>query len=142
MPVEEPKVGQLVEHHFLWADERAAGQIEGRKSRPCLIVAVEPQAGGEHRVTVLPITSQAPRSRTGTVPVPDEVKVHMGLDQRRPAWIMVEEANVFTWPGFDLVPQPGGRFARGVITRGLFVQVRAAVLSAQESQRSRLVDRD
>jgi hypothetical protein len=40
------------------------------------------------------------------------------------AWIVVDEANVFTWPGFDLVPQPDGSFLRGVITRG-FVRARS-----------------
>jgi hypothetical protein len=39
-----PRVGQIVNHHFLWIDEQAAGQIEGRKARPCLIIAVEPSA--------------------------------------------------------------------------------------------------
>ena len=37
----EPQVGQIVDHYFLWADEEAAGQVEGRKPRPCVIIAVE-----------------------------------------------------------------------------------------------------
>jgi hypothetical protein len=142
MADETPKVGQIVEHHFLWVDERAAGQLEGRKSRPCLIVAVEPQADSEHRVTVLPITSQAPRSAGGAVAIPDDVKPRIGLDRSRPAWIVVEEANVFTWPGFDLVPQPNGGFVRGVITRGLFDRVRVALVSSWQNTGSRPVDRD
>jgi hypothetical protein len=118
MASETPRIGQIVEHHFLWVEEQAAGQIEGRKSRPCLIVAVEPRETGERRVTVLPITSQTPRPSGSAVAVPDEVKARIGLDRSRPAWIIVEEANIFTWPGFDLVPQPNGSFVRGVITRG------------------------
>lgn len=142
MASEAPKVGQIIDHHFLWVDEQAAGQIEGRKSRPCLIVAVEPQEGGEHRVTVLPITSQVPRPGAGAVAIPDNVKPRIGLDRSRPAWIILEEANIFTWPGFDLVPQPDGSFVRGVITRGLFERVRAALLAPRQRHRPRLVDRD
>jgi hypothetical protein len=142
MASDAPQVGQIVDHHFLWVDEQAAGQIEGRKSRPCLIVGVERQEGGEHRVTVLPITSQAPHSGARAVAIPDEVKPRIGLDRSRPAWIIVEEANVFTWPGFDLVPQPDGGFIRGVITRGLFERVRGALLSSQQPRRPRLVERD
>ena len=39
--VDAPRIGQIIDHHFLWVDEQAAGKIEGRKARPCLIVAVE-----------------------------------------------------------------------------------------------------
>jgi hypothetical protein len=142
MAGETPQVGQIIDHHFLWVDEQAAGQIEGRKSRPCLIVAVEPQEGSGHRVTVLPITSQMLRPGAGAVAIPEEVKPRLGLDRSRPAWIILEEANVFTWPGFDLVPQSDGSFVRGVITRGVFERVRTALLSSRRHHRPRLVDRD
>jgi PemK-like, MazF-like toxin of type II toxin-antitoxin system len=141
MAGEEPRVGQIVDHYFLWLDERKAGQVEGRKARPCLIIAVEPQQHGEPRVTVLPITSQPPRAAANVVAIPDEVKGRVSLDRLRPAWIVIDEANMFTWPGFDLVPQPHGGFVRGVITRGLFERVLAAVL-ARAPIRPRVVDRD
>jgi hypothetical protein len=142
MADDAPRVGQIVEHHFLWLEEHAAGRVEGRKSRPCLVVAVEAQERGLQRVTVLPITSQPPRQPASAVEVPDDVRARMGLDRSRPAWIVVDQANVFTWPGFDLVPQANGSFVLGVITRGLFERVRAEVLSTLQVQRSRLVDRD
>jgi hypothetical protein len=137
-----PRVGQIVEHHFLWADEHTAGQLEGRKPRPCLIIAVEPRRSGGPRVTVLPITSQAPRQGTTAVAIPGHLKVRLGLDHARPAWIVIDDANVFTWPGFDLVPQPGGSFVRAVVTRGLFRQVRSAVLAVHARGRPRRVERD
>lgn len=134
-----PRAGQIIEHYFLWADERAAGRVEGRKARPCLIVAVEYFAKNEQpRVTVLPITSQAPRSSANAIAIPNEIKNRIGLDQRRPAWIVVGEANAFTWPGFDLVPQRDGNFVRGVVTRGFFFSVRDAMLLL----RPRVVSRD
>jgi PemK-like, MazF-like toxin of type II toxin-antitoxin system len=141
MAGEAPKVGQIVDHHFLWLEERNAGQIEGRKARPCLIIAVEPREHGEPRVTVLPITSQPPRPSANVVAIPDEVKSRIGLSHGRSAWIVIDEANTFTWPGFDLVPQPHGGFVRGMITRGLFERVRTALLARAQGRR-RAVDRD
>ena len=69
-----PQVGQIVDHYFLWVAQHAAGETEGRKVRPCLIIAVE-RAGenAQPRVTVLPITSQAPRQgEAGIVERDDE----------------------------------------------------------------------
>ena len=137
-----PRVGQIVDHHFLWVDEHSAGQIEGRKPRPCLIIAVEPRRRGGPRVTLLPITSQRPRPGTIAIAIPDNVKARAGLDRARPAWIVVDDANVFTWPGFDLVPQPGGTFIRAVVTRGFFQQVRRTVLALHARGRPRRVERD
>jgi hypothetical protein len=80
-----PQAGQIIEHYFLWADERAAGLVESRKARPCLIVAVESIAEGEQpRVTVLPITSQAPCSGANAIAIPNDIKNRIGLDQRSP----------------------------------------------------------
>ena len=134
-----PQAGQIVEHYFLWRDERAAGHVEGRKARPCLIVAVEHIGKDKQpRVAVLPITSQAPRTGPHAIAIPDDIKSRIGLDQGRPAWVVVGEANAFTWPGFDLVPQRDGNFVRGVVTRGFFINVRNAMLSLKP----RVVERD
>lgn len=142
MPDDAPQVGQIVVHHFLWFDENSAGQSEGRKPRPCLIVAVEARARGSQRVTVLPISSQPPRSGTVAVAIPHEIKSRIGLNPARPAWVVVEDANVFSWPGFDLVPQPGGTFIRGSVTRGFFQQVKRTVLEVHARGRPRRIERD
>lgn len=81
--MEKPKAGQVVTHHFLWADEQAGGQVEGRKARPCLIIAVEAGVVGAPRVTVLPITSQPPRADSTVVAVPETLKPRLGLDPAR-----------------------------------------------------------
>ena len=67
-----------------------------------------------------------------------DIKNRVGEEIGVSDWIMIDQANVFTWPGFDLVPQPDGGLVRGVITRGFFERVRDAVLRA----RARTVDRD
>jgi hypothetical protein len=91
---DEPQVGQIVDHYFLWFDEQAAGRIEGRKSRPCLIIAIEQRKNAAPRVTVLPITSQEPRPGTIALAVPDDVKGRTGLSRTRPAWVIIDDANV------------------------------------------------
>src|SRR5712691_3716818 len=139
---DEPQVGQIVDHHFLWAEESSAGHVEGRKARPCLVIAVEQRKGAAPRVTVLPVTSQPPRAGTTAVAVPDDVKVRIGLARARPAWLIVDDANVFAWPGYDLVPQRDGGFVRGVVTRGFFQLVRNAVLMAHARGRPRRLERD
>ena len=95
---DDPQVGQIVDHHFLWLDEQAAGQVEGRKARPCLIIAVERRKDTAPRVTVLPITSQPPRAGAHAVPIPDDIKSRIGLDRARPAWVVIDDANMFVWP--------------------------------------------
>ena len=37
------------------------------------------------------------------VEIPLRVKEHLGLDSER-SWVILEEINIFTWPGFDLRP--------------------------------------
>jgi len=138
-----PQVGQIVDHHFLWVAQHAAGEMEGRKARPCLIIAVERlNENAPPRVTVLPITSQPPRGEATAIAIPNDIKGRIGLDRRRPAWIVIDEANAFTWPGFDLVPQRGGGFVRGVVTRGFFVTVRDAVIALRSRGEPRVVARD
>ncbi len=140
--IDEPQIGQIVDHNFLWADEQAAGRVEGRKARPCLIIAVEQRTRAAPHVTVLPVTSQPPRAGTTAVAVPDDVKVRIGLARARAAWVVIDDANFFAWPGYDLVPQPGDGFVRGVVTRGFFQLIRNAVLAAHARGRPRRIDRD
>jgi len=124
-----PQVGQVIDHHCLWTQEQAAGLLRGSKPRPCLIIAVERhQSGAPSRVTVLPITTQPTRSGA-TLAISDEIKARAKLDRMRPAGLVLEEANIFTWPSADLVTQPDGGFVRGVVTRSFFTQVRDAVLA-------------
>ena len=141
MAADEPRVGQIVEHYFLWGGENSAGQSEAAKSRPCLIVAVEPSATGS-QVTVLPITTRPPGSGITAMQIPANISQRIGLDPARSSWLILDEANVFSWPGFDLVPQRGGAFARGTVTAGFFRQVVDAVLALRRRNRTQTISRD
>ncbi len=55
------------------------------------------------RVYVLPITHAMPDPDEAAIEIPPLVKMRLGLDTER-SWIMLSEANVFSWPGPDLRP--------------------------------------
>ena len=83
------------------------GQVEGRRDRPCTIVLAidhpDAEADGHKQVAVVPITHSPPHDPDVAVEIPPRVKEHLGLDAER-SWVILDEVNVFTWPGFDLRP--------------------------------------
>ncbi len=106
MPIPNPEPGLVISYAYLWHREHQAGQEEGRKDRPSVIVlAVEREADGASIVTVLPITHSAPADPASAVEIPLPVKRHLGMDDAR-SWIVVAEGNEFLWPGYDLRKLP------------------------------------
>ncbi|HYP36523.1 MAG TPA: hypothetical protein VEQ62_09300, partial [Stellaceae bacterium] len=68
----------------LWSREAEAGETEGRKDRPCVVItAFRRVADGRLRVRVLPITHR-PIEDSRSLPIPPEVKRHLGLDADDP----------------------------------------------------------
>jgi hypothetical protein len=102
----DPQPGLVIRYAYLWRREAIAGQEEGAKDRPCAVVLARKDEEGEMRVYVLPVTRSPPDEDTEAVAIPAAVKQRLGLGEER-SWIVVSEANVFTWPGPDL------RFVRG-----------------------------
>lgn len=101
----EPQPGLVISCAYLWSEEAGQGRVEGRKDRPCAIVlTVEiPGPAPRKRVAVVPITHAPPSDLAVAVEIPRRVKEHLGLDGER-SWVVLDEFNVFTWPGFDLRP--------------------------------------
>jgi hypothetical protein len=101
----EPQPGLVISYAYLWSDEAERGLVEGRKDRPCaIIIAIEhPEKEGRRQVAVVPITHTPPHDPNVAIKIPQRVKEHLGLDAER-SWIVLNEFNVFTWPGFDLRP--------------------------------------
>lgn len=61
MAIPTPEAGLVISYAYLWHREHQAGQEEGRKDRPSVIVlAVERADDATTAVTVLPITHNAP----------------------------------------------------------------------------------
>ena len=111
-----PFPGMVVRYSFLWSSEARAGETEGRKDRPCVVVtAVAGTGDGRCRVRVLPITHR-PAEPSRSVAIPQKVKRHLGLDSDA-SWVLLDEVNEFIWPGVDL--RPVSRLRPGVWTFGV-----------------------
>jgi hypothetical protein len=127
-----PQPGLVISYSYLWAREHKEGTDEGRKHRPCAVVAARQVIEGREVVTVVPVTHTPPTDPADAVEIPPPLKAHLGLDEL-PSWIVVTETNDFLWPGPDLQPIPGTRprrFAYGILPPRFFAHVRDRLLQA------------
>jgi len=126
MSLPEPQSGLVISYSYVWRHEAARGREEGVKDRPCVIVtAVERKSTGEAIVTVFPVTHREPDDPMNAVEIPLVTKQRLGLDLER-SWIMIDEANRFEWPGYDLRKIPGrDAYDYGLLPPRLFEHVLA-----------------
>jgi len=143
MPIPSPEPGLVISYAYLWHDERKAGQEEGRKDRPSVIVlTVERPANDTTVVVVLPITHSPPTNPASAVEIPAAVKRHLGLDDAR-SWIIVAEGNEFDWPGYDLRKVGNSdRYDYGLLPPRFFNQVVKAFVAWHRAYRASLVSRE
>jgi len=99
MAIEFPHAGQVINYSYLWRNEADEGREEGSKNRPCAIVLAQE----EGRVVLAPITHSPPQAGSTAIEIPQQIKRQLGLDNET-SWVVTSEVNVFTWPGYDLVP--------------------------------------
>jgi hypothetical protein len=123
----KPEPGLVISYSYLWSSEAARGRVEGRKDRPCAIVVarIDPRvSSGSCQVVVVPITHRAPSDLSAAIEIPVRVKEHLALDGAR-SWVVVNEFNVFNWPGFDLRPIQRGtsRVHDGLLPPKLFDRI-------------------
>lgn len=138
-----PQPGLVIRYAYLWRREALAGQEEGAKDRPCAVVLAHREEEGETRVYVLPVTHSPPQDATEAVAIPASVKQRLRLDHER-SWVVVSEANVFTWPGPDLRFVPGrgpASAAYGLLPPALLKVVRDRFLERARRRQARLVPR-
>ena len=136
MSLPSPRPGLVISYSYLWWREHGEGAEEGRKNRPCAIVAARQIVEGKEVVTVVPITHAPPADPLDAVEIPAALKAHLGLDDV-PSWIVVSETNDFLWPGPDLQPVPGAKPARfdyGMLPPRFFAHVRDKILQAYRSR--------
>jgi hypothetical protein len=145
MELPRPEQGLGVRYGYLWRRERRRGADEGRKDRPCVIMLV--RAGRAQatapRVMVVAMTHSQPGEGDVAIEVPARVRRALGLGGER-SWVVLDEVNEFTWPGFDLRPLPGGRRKAdyGFLPPLIFDRLRAALISAIEARQVGSVIRD
>ena len=131
MSLPAPLPGLVISYSYLWAREHNKGAEEGRKTRPCAIVAAKQVIEGKEVVTVVPVTHTPPTDPADAIEIPPGLKAHLGLDDM-PSWVVVTETNDFIWPGPDLRPLPGqpGRFDYGMLPQRFFAHIRDRILQA------------
>ena len=143
MALPDPEPGLVISYSYLWRREHRRGEIEGRKDRPVVIVLAATDATGGKQITVAPITHTPPGNDGEAVQLPPRVKQALGLDAER-SWIVVDEVNQFTWPGFDIRPLAGAkdRFTYGFLPPKLFDIVIGRILGLAAARRLAPVPRD
>ncbi|MGX8008787.1 type II toxin-antitoxin system PemK/MazF family toxin [Mesorhizobium sp. ORM8.1] len=143
MSLPKPVPGLVISYSYLWSDEQKEGLEEGRKNRPCAIVAARRFVEGREVVTVVPITHSPPSNPNDAIEMPAALKAHLGLDHL-PSWVMVSETNDFLWPGPDLRPTPGSnpsRFHYGMLPPRFYAHLRDRILQAYARRRLHQVQR-
>ncbi len=143
MPFPVPVPGLVIRYSYLWAAERARGQEEGLKDRPCAIILATANDAGDQVVTVLPISHTPPSNPLLAVEIPAAVKRRLKLDDER-SWVVLAEANRFIWPGPDLRPlQPGDAqsTAYGSLPYSLFEEIRLKFIAALKGRAVHAVSR-
>ena len=141
----EPRIGAVISYSYPWADEADLGRREGTKDRPAAIVMARADLGPAKVAYVLPITHvpPGPRDKDRKVEVPAHIKRRLGLDDHR-SWIVVDELNVFVWPGFDLRPVPNSdppTCEYGILPQSFFDMVKARMLASASEKTTRVVKR-
>lgn len=142
MDVPAPKPAQVIRYAYLWADEHETGREEGSKDRPTAVVMTTLSDHNQLRVVVLPITHSPPLKASSAVEIPAPIKRHLGLDDL-PSWIVIDEMNVFNWPGPDLRPIGSNQDTclYGYLPAGFFNSVKRRVIETIAAGRLRQIPR-
>jgi hypothetical protein len=130
----QPLPGQVISYAYLWQTEHQRGQEEGLKDRPCAVILVVTNEDGNEIVTVLPITHTPQSNPDLAIEIPPATKRRLGLDDAR-SWVVLKEANRFTWPGPDLRPTRRDEAASvlyGELPGHLLIKIRDNFLAAQK----------
>lgn len=139
-----PEVGLVISYAYLWSNEATAGQVEGSKNRPCAIVmAVQESEELPQQIAVVPITHSPHANPDVSLEIPARVAAHLGLDGER-SWVVLEDVNVFRWPGYDLRPIPGteGKYDYGFLPPKFFNEIVGRIKMLRESDRVATTLRD
>jgi len=100
-------------------------------------------ASNSLRVAVLPITHSPPATGNDAIEIPPLIKRHLGLDDAQ-SWIVLNEMNVFQWPGPDLRASGGSSsdsVLYGYLPSGFFRTVRDRVAANIRAGKLRQVGR-
>jgi len=102
MDGDSPEIGLVIRHLYLWRDEKAQGQEEGRKARPCMIVHKRQNEFDETEVYICPITHTLPSATSCVLEIPPATRKRLELDDDQ-SWLITNEVNRFIWRGPDVM---------------------------------------
>ena len=70
---------------------------------------------------MVPITHSPHPDPETAIEIPRRVAEHLGLDSDS-SWVVLEDVNVFTWPGYDLrqISEQPGRYDYGLLPPRFF----------------------
>ena len=142
MSLPAPAPGLVIRYSYLWRGEADEGREEGSKDRPCAVLLTVETNDEETRVYVLPITHSRPNV-ADAIEIPQAIQRRLKLDDG-PSWIILEEMNVFAWPGPDLRSIPGikpSSVAYGFLPPRFFRVVRDRFLALDTKRRAARVIR-
>lgn len=129
--IDLPKVGHVLRYVYLFAEEQKAGRDEGVKERFVVVVAVDGK-----RYSVAAITTKG-EGRANALPLPGLVASAAGVSAN--SSVVVDEINIFTWPGFDIRPLMKAKgYIAGRFPPGFTDTVQSAILK----QNRHTIERD
>ena len=135
MALPVPQLGLVIHFNYLGKREEQQGSDNARYPRPAVIVlAFTRGEDGAQVVVVAPVTHAPPRPGTDAIEMPAQVKRKLSLDGER-SWVVVDEVNMFVWPGFDLQANKAGEIADGLVPSRFYEQIRQRVLANAQSGR-------
>lgn len=142
MSIPKPITGSIIGYNYLWKQQHERGETEGRKARPCAVLLCISNQSLCEQVIVLPITHSKPENMLYAVEIPPKTRQRLNLDEE-PCWVICNEMNKFSWPGYDLVTAPNkeaNSYLYGTLPKKLFEKIRnTAVLAAKGQDRPRLM---
>ncbi len=138
-----PQPGLVIRFSYLWKREADAGREDGVKDRPCAIIVAVAGDQGRPRVVVVPVTHSPPQPADEGIELPQQTSRRLGLDDER-SWVIISEANEFTWPGPDLRFVPGKdpeSATYGILPPAVFRVIRDRFLARYPRRNLHLVPR-
>lgn len=91
---DEPRIGLVIRHLYLWRDGARQGREEGSKARPCVIIRTHENETKETEVYIAPITHTPPLGLKQAIEIPQATKNRLNLDYEK-SWIITSEVNRF-----------------------------------------------
>jgi len=91
----------------------------------------------------VPITHSSHPDPQVAIEIPRRVAQHLGLDEDT-SWVVLEDVNVFTWPGYDLrqIQGQSGRYDYGFLPPRFFETLVKRFAELREAGRIAATSRD